>query len=145
MHVKYASRHELYPVPKLVVVAARATVALRAARALADVVAADAGVRTAALDFCVADIALREDVVFTIFVVRAARVVTFDFARDCVAARVATDVVRDVGVVLRALCMVVPSVLRGVLDALRTAALETPMPANKNAAKSTVLFIIAIL
>lgn len=154
MHVKYASRHALYPVPNVfdavaVVVPARAGV--RAARdidAAATVVAPLRAVRA-----LFAAVALRAVVLCTVF--RAVRAVVFVVARvavrDCAAvvAAVRTVTVPARGVAVRAsprdetVCaedVVVD--WRFMLDASRTAALATPMPTASVPTKSKNFFII---
>ncbi len=143
MHVKYASRQLLYPVPNVfdgvVVIAARCVVPGLALRET------DAAVR-ADVVFAVRDIALRARVgdFFTVVVARTTvgaaprDVVVRDAVRDTVFAVLRVAPVRaDVARVV--VCWAASRVTD---DVLRTAALAKPMPAQYNAAKSNVLIII---
>ena len=156
MHVKYASRHALYPVPNVFEPAADAV--NNAARDRRDVlfVAARDVVPPVVVAVRARDVAVRDVFVGVARDVVAAR-------GDCVVVDVVrgdTVLVRDVAVrdvVVRGVCTV-PAVVRDcvvvvadvvrdccvVVDAERTAALAKPMPPHSTAMNITTRFIIVM-
>lgn len=143
MHVKYASRHVLYPVPNVLDVAARAGV--RAARD-ADVVALRAvrDVLVAALRAvvgCAVDARAARDTDADVVALRVVAV------RADVAVRVTVAPARDAdAAALRvgADCADMAADCRATLVVSRTAALATPMPAAIVPTKSKNFFIFMI-